>query len=267
MLKLSVCSYSFHRTLEAKKMNIEEIMKFAAEKLKVGGFEILGEYIPSIEKKDLMALKKLATELHLTICAISAPFNNFAQETEEALNEQVATVNKYLDVAYELGAPVLKLFAAWGKPEDKDKLWPNVVKGLKQCASHAEQLGITLTFEPHNHGGFPATADDTIKLIKDVGSPYLKLLLDVGNYIDEDIYQSIEKTIPFADYMHARIHKITDDGKELEFDYDRIFKIIQAANYRGFISVEYEGEGDELKYIPISIDMIKKFMVQYALDK
>lgn len=264
MLKLSVCSYSFHRTLEAKKMNIEEIMKFSAEELKVGGFELLGEYIPSVEKKDLMALKKLATQLHLTICAISAPFNNFAQQTEEALNEQIATVNKYLDVAYELGTPVLKLFAAWGKPEDKDKLWPNVVKGLKQCASHAEELGITLTIEPHNHGGFPATADDTIKLIKDIDSPYVRLLLDTGNYLDEDIYQAIEKTIPFADYMHIKIHNITDDGKISDFDYDKIFKIIKAANYRGFMSVEYEGDLDELKYIPISIDAIKKFIVQCA---
>jgi sugar phosphate isomerase/epimerase len=267
MLKLSVCSYSFHRTLDAKKMNLEEIMKFSANKLKVGGFEILGEYLPSLETKDLMALKKLATQLHLTICAISAPFNNFAQDKEEALNEQIATVNKYLDVAYQLGTPVLKLFAAWAKPEDKARLWPNVVKGLKACAAHAEELGIILTFEPHNHGGFPATADDTIKLLKDVNSPYFRLLLDTGNYLDKDMYQAIEKTIPWADYMHIKVHEVTDDGKIQQFDYDRIFKIIQDANYRGFMSVEYEGEGDELKYIPIAIESVKKFLVKYAVDK
>ncbi|MFH1783892.1 MAG: sugar phosphate isomerase/epimerase [bacterium] len=264
MLKLSLCSYSFHRTLEAKKMTIEEIMKYCAETLKVGGFEILGEYIPSTEKKDLMALKKLATELHLTICAISAPFNSFAQENEEGLNEQIKMVNKYLDVAYELGTPVLKLFAAWGDPKDKERLWPNVVKGLQACAAHAEELGITLTVEPHNHGAYPSTAEDTIKLLKDVNSPYVKLLLDIGNYTDKDIYDSIEKTVPYADYMHAKFHKMSDDAKTADFDYDRIFKILKAANYRGFMSIEYEGDSDELKYIPLCVDFMKRYIAEYT---
>jgi len=264
MLKLGVCSYSFHRTIEAKKMSIEEIMKFSADKMRIGGFELLGEYIPSLEKKDLMSLKKLATSLHLTIPAISAPFNNFAQESGEKLDEEIKKVKDFVNVAYDLGTPILKLFAAWAKPEDKEKLWPNVVKGLKECAGYAQEKGITLTIEPHNHGGFPATADDTIRLLKDIDSPYVRLLLDIGNYIDDDIYQSIEKTIPFADYLHAKIHKITDDEKELEFDYERIFKIIKSVNYRGFICVEYEGEGDELTYIPKSVNMVRKFILKYA---
>ncbi len=48
-------------------------------------------------------------------------------------------------------------------------------------------------------------------------------------------------------------------------DYDKIFEILKQANYRGFFNVEYKGKEDELEYVPISIDMIKKYAVKYGI--
>ena len=93
----------------------------------------------------------------------------------------------------------------------------------------------------------------------------MKLNLDTGNYQDKDMYAALKKSMPYTTHMHAKIHKISKEGKELEFDYDKIFQILKDANYRGFLNVEYEGKEDELEYVPISIEMIKRYAFKYGI--
>lgn len=268
-MKLGLCTWSYHKSLEAKKIDFEKLLKICAQELKLGGIDIIADHLPKTDKKSLITYKKMATDLHLTICCLS-PGNNFGKPTPEERKNEVEQVKKWLEVGYILGAPVLRIFSGWPLPyEDKEKLRPQMVDCIRECEKYARGAGIVLAIEPHNDGGFLPTAVDTLGLIKEINSEWVQINLDTGNYQDADNYKAIQDTITYAPHMHAKVHHISEDNKELVFDFDKIFKILKKAEYRGFLSLEFEGQDffqqDEFTYIPKAVAMLKGYAAKYAL--
>jgi len=96
-----------------------------------------------------------------------------------------------------------------------------------------------------------------------VNSPWVTLNLDTGNYQDPDMYDALKRSMKYTTHMHCKIHKLSKEAEELEFDFDKIFKIIKDANYRGFFNIEYEGKEEELEYVPKAFDMVRRYMKKY----
>jgi len=263
-MKVGLCTWSYNRTFASGKMDLEKLLDVCANTLKVGGIDIIDVHLKSQKPDYLLKIKKLATDLQIAISAVS-PGNSFGKDNEKDEKAEIDKINKWTDTAYILGAPNLRIFAGWAPKERHRELWPKVVKSIKECAKYAAKKGVTLAIESHNDGGYLPTSVETHKLLSDVNSSWVKLNLDTGNYHDPDMYQALKKSMPYATHMHAKIHKITKDGKEKEFDYDKIFQILKDANYRGFFNVEYEGKEDELEYVPISINMIKQCACKYGI--
>ena len=80
-----------------------------------------------------------------------------------------------------------------------------------------------------------------------------------------DMGEALRKSMPYTTHMHCKIHKLSKDGRELEFDFDKIFTILKEANYRGFFNIEYEGKEDEIEYVPKSFEMVRRFIKKYEL--
>jgi len=263
-MKLGLCTWSYNRTFASGKMDMEKLLKVCADDLKIGGVDIIDVHLKSQGPKYLLKIKKLATDLQITISAVS-PGNSFGKDKEADERSEVEKINRWTDTAYLLGAPNLRIFAGWAPKEKHKQLWPKVVNSIQACAAYAAKKGVTLAIESHNGGGYLPTSVETLKLLKDVNSPWVKLNLDTGNYHDPDMYGALKRSMPYATHMHAKIHKLSKDGKELEFDYDKIFGILKDANYRGFFNVEYEGKEDEIAYVPKAFEMIKGFVRKYGV--
>ena len=268
-MKLGLCSWSCHRSLESGRLDFAQLLDFCAKQLKLGGIDIIADHLPKTDKKSLIGYKKRAADLQLTIACLS-PGNNFGKARPGERKAEVEAIKKWLEVGYILGAPVLRIFSGWPLPyEDKEKLWPAMVDCIRQCEKQAQQTGIILAIEPHNDGGFLPTCTDTMRLIREINSDWVRINLDTGNYQDADNYQAIQDSIAYAPHMHAKVHHISDDGRALEFDYDKIFAILKKADYRGFLSLEFEGQDmhgqDELVYIPKAAEMLKRLAHNYNL--
>ena len=268
-MKLGLCTWSCHKSIESKKMDFIGLLNYCAKDLELGGIDIIAEHLPKTDKKSLITYKKMATDLQLVISCLS-PGNNFGKPKAEERKAEVEAVNIWLDVAYILGAPVLRIFSGWPWPYvDKEKLWPAMVNCIRECEKKAKETGIVLAIEPHNDGGFLPTSQDTLRLIKEINSDWVKINLDTGNYQDADNYKGIEDTITYAPHMHAKVHHMSDEGRELVFDYDRIFSILKKADYRGFLSLEFEGQDffgqAEEKYIPKAVGMLKELAGKYGI--
>ncbi|OGW74982.1 MAG: hypothetical protein A2Z72_07655 [Omnitrophica bacterium RBG_13_46_9] len=263
-MKIGLCTWSYNRTFASGKMDLEKLLHVCAEELKVGGIDIIDVHLKNQKPSYIMKIKKLATDLQITISAVS-PGNSFGKDNDADEKAEIEKINKWVDTTYLLGAPNLRIFAGWAPKERHKELWPKVVSSIKKCAKYAATKGVTLAIESHNDGGYLPTSVETHKLLEDVSSPWVKLNLDTGNYQDLDMYAALKRSMPYVTHMHAKIHKITKDGKELEFDYDKIFNILKDANYRGFFNVEYEGKEDELEYVPISVDMVKRYACNYGI--
>ncbi len=268
-MKLGLCSWSYHRSLESGRLDFPGLLRICAKELKLGGIDIIAEHLPRRDKGSLITYKKMATDLHLTIACLS-PGNNFGKPAKEERKKEIDAVKDWLEAGYVLGAPVLRIFSGWPWPyEDKERLWPAMVDCIKECEKTAKETGIVLAIEPHNDGGFLPTSQDTLRLIREIDSEWVRINLDTGNYQDEDNYKGIEDTIMYAPHMHAKVHHISEDCRALDFDYDRIFSILKKADYRGFFSLEFEGQDmhnqDEMKYIPKAVKMLKAYAQRYEV--
>ncbi len=263
-MKLGLCSWAYNRTFASGKWDLEKLLHVCADELKIGGVDIIDVHFKSTDVDYLLKIKKLATDLQITISAVS-PGNSFGKDNPKDEAAEIENIKKWTDIAYTLGASNLRIFAGWAPKEKHERLWPKVVNSIKACADYSAKKGITLAIESHNGGGYLPTSIETFKLLKDVNSPWVKLNVDTGNFQDKDMYEALRKAMPYATHMHCKIHKLSKDGQELEFDFDKIFTILKSANYRGFFNVEYEGKEDEIEYVPKSFDMVRQFMKKYDM--
>ena len=268
-MKLGLCTWSYHKSLESGKLDFARLLDICARQLQLGGVDIIAEHLPKADKKSLIGYKKMACDLQLSIACLS-PGNNFGQSSAQERKREVDKIKHWLEVGYILGAPVLRIFSGWPDPyRDKQRLWPEMVGCIRECEAKAREAGIVLAIEPHNDGGFLPTAGDTLGLIREINSEWVRVNLDTGNYQDADNYKAIQDTIAYAPHIHAKVHHISREGRELEFDYERIFSIIKEAGYRGFVSLEFEGQDffkqDESEYIPKAVGMLKGLARKYGI--
>ena len=269
MFKVGCNIWSYHRAVNAKKLNQLQWLEMCARELKLDGVEILDYGTPDsvikakkIDYDYLKKMKKLCADLHLDIYCVSAAQNlGDLDKKKQAAN--IAHVKRLIDVGEYLGSPVVRFFA--GHPEPKEKreaCWKVLVKAVKDLTSYAEKKGIVLAVENHNHGGFMRTSADFLRLYRGVGSKWFGIILDTGNFTD--LYKSIKKTAKYAAVVHAKTYELAN-AAEKKLDYDRIFRIMTAAKFNGYFSIEYEGENpDEFGAMRQSVKMLRKMIAKYS---
>ena len=136
---------------------------------------------------------------------------------------------------------------------------------MRRVASFAAQAGITLVVEPHNHGGFLSTSQATLRMIRQVGSPWVRVNLDTGNFEETDPYRGIAACLPYAPHVVAKILRLSPKGEELTLDYHKIFQMLKRHRYHGFVTIEYEAPQDELTYVPRAVAMLRRLARAYDL--
>ena len=110
-----------------------------------------------------------------------------------------------------------------------------MVTAIRECIDHAAQRGIVLGLQ--NHGDLLKTADDVLKIIHDVDSDWLGVVVDTGSFKTEDPYIDIAKVLPYAVNFQV---KESPFGKEspVRTDLPRLVKLIRDAGYRGYLPIE-----------------------------
>ncbi len=260
-LKLSCAAYSFRDYLprgEKKgEMTLFDWLELAAA-WGLDGVELTSYYFTSEEPKYMNDLKAKAFRLGLDVAATSVG-NSFCKSSAEERAEQVATVKRWIDHSVELGSPCLRVFAG-GRPKDGERKrdFGFVVECLKECCDHAGSRGVFLALE--NHGYLTETSQEVLAILDAVNHEWLGLNLDTGNFIREP-YKCMEAVMPKVLTTHAKTEVHTEDGKGKEpADYARIVRILREANYRGYLSLEYEGEEDAKTGVPKYLAELREAM-------
>jgi D-psicose/D-tagatose/L-ribulose 3-epimerase len=121
-----------------------------------------------------------------SVCACMGPDRDL-RGTPKQQQTGLKYVRRLLDQAVELNCPSVigPVYSAVGRADavpagEYRKQWKTVVSHLKTLCREAEKRGRTICIEPLNRfeTDFINTCDQGLKMIKDVGSPALKLHLD-----------------------------------------------------------------------------------------
>jgi sugar phosphate isomerase/epimerase len=256
-------------------------LRLCAKELELDGVELLDLHFPSTERDYLRTVKQACTGLGLTISCASVS-NDFGARRADDRQREVAKVKDWIEIAAYLGAPVLRVFAGWvpiqayarkegvlakvreaigGRADPKRELWPSTIDHLRACAELAEERGVVLGIENHNGRGIVGTADEVERCLRDVGSPWLRLNLDTGDYGDLD---SIRRTLPDAVHVHGKLYDLDEQGADRKQDWPAIAQILREGTYRGFVSIEYEGREDAMAAVPRGVQYLRGLLREMA---
>lgn len=261
-MKLSLAAYSFNRMLprpgrnrNEAPMTLEDFIDFCAE-LNLDGTELTSYYFPAeVTQDDLMSLKQRTFRLGLDISG-TAIGNDFCHPEGEAREKQLTYARTWIDHAAAMGAPVIRIFAGRvPKGDSEEAAVERCIAGINESLDYAAEKGVFLALE--NHGGITATPAQMLKIIKGVkDSPWFGVNLDGGNFRTDDPYRDLAQIAPYT--INAQLKAtVTRNGKKEPADFERIIGMLRAADYRGYIVLEYEERDDPKTNIPKYIKKLR----------
>ena len=169
---------------------------------------------------------------------------------------------KWIDAAVILKSPSIRVHVP-AKTEDKADI-QCALDTLHVLASYGENKKIVVNLENDN----PHTEDPftIVELLKTVNSPYLRALPDFCNSMligDDPAYnqRGLQAMFRYAFNISHVKDSENDRGKVYTVDVNDIFEIAKKARYRGYFSMEWEGDGDP--YAGTS-DLLRKSLTALA---
>jgi len=258
-LKLSLAAYSYRQALDLKKpkMTLFDFIDLAG-KLPLDAVELTSYYWAETTDDYIEKLKAHAAKNKLAVSGVPIG-NNFCVSDSAKLKMQLDTAKAWVTRAGKLGAKTVRIFA--GNLEKGDTLaaaQKRVVAAIEELAVTAEKAGVMLALE--NHGGITATPEQLLALVKPVTSKQVGVNIDTGNFRTDDPYADVAKIAPYGVVSQVKT-EITPKGKKTEeADLKKVIDILKAANFHGFVTLEYEAKEDATVAVPKYVKGLRKLI-------
>ena len=182
-----------------------------------------------------------------SVCACLGPDRDL-RGTPAQQKTALAYLTAMLDQMVLLDCPTLigPVYSSVGRADavpakEYRQQWKTVVKHLKFLAKYARDRGRQIALEPLNRfeTDFINTCDQGLKMIRDVGSPALRLHLDTFhmNIEEKDLGAAIRKAGPMLVHLHACGSDRGTPGGD-HTNWKGIASALKAIGYRGDVVIE-----------------------------
>ncbi len=269
--RIAVSTYSYWH-FRGERYPVERVIEDAA-RLGFDGVEILHRQMDDESPAYVAKLKQTAFRHGMPLVMLSI-HQDFVDPDPAKRKQDVDHTIKCLELAARLGIPCIRLNSGrWNtiasfddlmkvkgqEPPiaghtDKDAFeW--VVAAIQACLPTAERLGVMMALE--NHWGLTTSVDTLLAILKAVGSPWLGINMDTGNY-PGDPYAGIATLAPHASIVQAKTYFGGGEWYTLDLDYVRIARILRDAGFSGWVSLEMEGKEPPETAVPKSLDVLRR---------
>jgi len=293
--KLGLNFYSFSHNLNswingttdgAPPIDTMQVIRFAKE----AGFDavdVTAYYIPGYDNLTMPTrsdeeifgyarqVKEQCAELGIAVSGTGVK-NDFADPNEERRLLDIQRTKYWIDVAAEMGAPVMRVFNG-AVPKDIHQFgWEaiareRIVPALKECAEYGAGKGVVVGMQ--NHGDMVCTADQVIRILQWADHPNLGLINDTGFFrsfmqstgLNYDWYDDIEAVLPYTVNFQVK-RKPAGSNTDPFIDLEELFRRIRRSNYRGYIPIEtlwVNGDENHPQQLPEPpYEQVKQFLAQ-----
>lgn len=275
-MKLSICNELF------EGWSLEKVFSYVS-RLGYHGVEIapftLTEDVRSLGPGERKRLRELAESHGLEIVGlhwllVKPEGLHILGPSRETINATLEYMRALIDFSADLGGKVL----VFGSPRQRnvppgmsrEEAWRRALDFFGDVAEYAEERGQTVAIEPlaRHLTNFINTVDEAVKLVEDVGSPGLQLILDVYSMKDEGrpYGEIIRRGGRYLVHFHANDTNKLGPGFG-DADYVEILNALREVGYEGFLSVEvFDTSPGPERIAAKSIENLKKFGEKVGLE-
>jgi hypothetical protein len=226
---------SYRRAIASGALTQLEWVDRCARDSAVDGIDFDARFFPRTDDDYLAQLKKLCADRCLTVASASASEPLGGADVDAALESFVPWIER----AALLGAPLLRFDC--GRADGSPGIaWREFVRGLKAACVEAKRRNVTLALQAGDGDALVTNPSDVRRALKECDSAWLRLSMRAADLRGDTTGEWLEL---FDETVIAT--SATLDSEELI--------ALDAAGYRGFLSLCYDGEGDELEDVPALI--------------
>ena len=271
---IGVSTYSFWQ-FRGERLGIEDCIDKAAA-MGFDGVEILHVQMLDESNAALQKIKRRAHHLGLALMGFST-HQGFVTPDEDLRRTNVQKTLYQIELAYRLGIPTMRINTGrWGTIKSFDDFMAKrgieptpeghtdeeafgwVIGSIERLLPRAEECGVVLGLE--NHWGLGRTAAGVLRIVEAIKSPWLQMTLDTGNFLERP-YEQIEAMAASPvgiELVQAKTYYGGGRWYALDLDYGRIAAILREHDYRGWVSLEFEGNEDAETGVPRSLALLRE---------
>lgn len=275
-MDLSICSYSFHRLLEAGQQDVFQYIS-DCQSLGCTQLDLWNGHLPSLlddearssssftpeygelsaEELDYLArIKAAADRAGLPFGCLAVDGAHIYEPSPEARQAQQVKAYRWLNIAGQLGAQQIRIDSG-GPAELPEDVLDIIVRGYKDLIQRAGEKGIEVVIE--NHWGASRIPENVVRIMEAV--PGLGLLFDTGNWPDELRENGWTQCARYAHATHLKTYAFDAEGNETTVDIPRAMRILQEAGYRGSWGIEsVPRQGDEIEAAKKSVALVRRVL-------
>ena len=244
-LKISLAEWSLHKALFAGTITNLEFPRMAARDFGIFGVEYVSAFFEGTKPQYISELNKVAKDNQVeNILIMVDNEGDLGALYKPARIQAVERHYRWVDAARELGCHSIRVNAHGTGTETE--VADAAVDGLGRLSEYGEKAGINVIVE--NHRGYSSNGKWISGVITRVSKKNCGTLPDFGNFSisdkeEYDRYLGVTEMMPFAKGVSAKSYDFDSQGNDTRIDYYKMLSIVKDSGYRGFIGIEYEGNG------------------------
>ena len=239
-LEVSLHQFSVKPLFTTGQLDLMGYPRFAKESLGLDNIEFAADFCTPLcenpEKADAVRhqSEKVGIKNRVLLCAGDKPLDvPGKRDRAEAIRDHL----QWAKVAERLGCEFMRVRASSeGDPNEKLN---HAAQGIGAVCEALESSSVSVLIE--NIAGLSRNPDWLVQLAKRIGLHRVALLADFGNF-DGDVYEGMEKLLPYTKSICSKSWDFDPDGNETKLDYARMMQVIEKSQFRGCIAIEYLGK-------------------------
>lgn len=278
-MNLSICSFSFHRLLDAGRQDIFQYIETCRElgcthlqpwNAHFARGWVRGEITqvgrrpaesaapvwlePPREAAFLAELREAAGRAGLGWELIAVDGAHIYDPNPETVAANRLRARRWVDFAAALGAGGLRIDAG-GPHHPEPAVLDHIIIGYRELIAEAATRGVSIFIE--NHWGSSQIPDNILLYLREV--PGLKLLFDTNNWAPGRQHEGWEKCAPFASATHFKTFSFDENGQEPSVDLPLAARLLLDSGYQGVWGIEsVPRDGQEVAAARATIALLRQ---------
>ena len=236
------------------ELTLLQIPEYFKSRFGIRNIEFWSNHFESREEAYLKELRGKIQSAGCTLVNVQIDDEyDLAAKDEAKRLEYVAHAKQWIDAVALLGSKCIRL-----NPGRANGSVEQSIKSMKEVNRYAKERGLIMLTE--NHFGLEMNPEVHLRIVEESGPDNIYTLPDFGNYPDKTRYESLEKILPKAYFISAKVIEFDKDMNHTSFDFDRCVKMAEAAGFKGIYSVEQWGP----KYQPLDEEKVAEWLIEHV---